>query len=243
MPGVPRELSKHHLNIDPKLKPVKQFLRRFKDERINAIREEIARLLAAGFIMEVFYPEWLANPVLVLKKNGTWRMCIDYTDLNKACPKDPFALPRIDQIIDSTAGCELLYFLDAYSGYHQIKMALEDQEKTTFITTFGINCYTSMPFGLKNAGGTYQRTVQNCLKEQIGRNVHGYVDDIVIKSQVFDSLTSDLQETFKNLRKYQMKLNPAKCTFGVPAGKLLGYIVSERGIEANPENINAIMAL
>ena len=151
MPGVPRELTEHHLNTDPKLKPAKQILCRFNDERRNAIGEEIARLLAAGFIMEVFYPEWLANPILVLKKNGTWRMCIDYTDLNKACPKHPFALPRIDQIIDSTAGCELLCFLDAYSGYHQIKMALEDQEKTAFITPFGIFCYTSMPFGLKNA--------------------------------------------------------------------------------------------
>src|SRR3954471_1565098 len=122
-------------------------------------------------------------------------------------------------------------------------MALEDQEKTASITPFGIFCYTSMPFGLKNAGSTYQQTVQNCLQEQIGRNVHAYVDDIVIKSQLTGSLISDLQETFKDLRTYQMKLNPTKCTFGVPAGKLLGYIVSERGIEANPEKINAIMTL
>src|SRR4051812_14499890 len=243
MPGVPRELTEHHLNIDPKLKPVKQFLRRFNEEGRNTIGEEISRLLSVRFIMEVFYPKWLANPVLVLKKNGTWHMCIDYTDLNKACSKDPFALPRIDQIIDSTAGCEVLCFLDAYSGYHQIKMALEDQEKTAFITPFGIYCYTSMPFGLKNAVATYQRTVQSCLKEQIGRNVHAYVDDIVVKYQLADSLIRDLQETFKNLRKYQMKLNPAKCTFGVPAGKFLGYIVSERGIEANPEKINVVMNL
>src|SRR4051812_49849577 len=114
MPGVPRELAEHHLNTDPKLKLVKQFLRRFNDERRNAIGEEIARLLTVGFIMEFLYPERLANPVLVLKKNGTWRMCIDYIDLNKAFPKDPFALPRIAQIIDSSAGCELLCFLDAY---------------------------------------------------------------------------------------------------------------------------------
>src|SRR4051812_39975418 len=122
--------------------------------------------------MEVFYPEWLANPVLILKKYGNWRMCIDYTELNKACPKDPFALPRIDKIIDSTAGCELLCFLDAYYGYHKIKMALEDQEKTAFITSFGIFCYTYMPFTLKNAGSTYQLIVQSCLKEEIGRNAH-----------------------------------------------------------------------
>ncbi len=123
----------------------------------KAIGEEVARLLAAGFIVEVFHPEWLANPVLVLKKNGTWRMCVDYTDLNKACPADPFALPRIDQIIDATAGCERLSFLDAYSGYHQIKMVVKDQEKTTFITPFGAFCYVSMPFGLKSAQATCQR--------------------------------------------------------------------------------------
>ena len=243
MPGVPRELAEHKLNVDPKLKPVKQFLRRFTGERQKAIGEEIARLLAAGFIAEVIHPEWLANPVLVLKKNGTWRMCIDYTGLNKACPKDPFALPRIDQLIDSTAGCEALCFLDAYSGYHQIKMAPEDQEKTSFITPYGAFCYVSMPFGLKNAGATYQRCIQNCLHEQIGRNVHAYVDDIVVKSKLKTDLIADLTETFTNLRKYRIKLNPEKCVFGVPAGKLLGFIVSERGIEANPEKIKAIEAL
>ena len=159
MPGVPREFAEHHLNIDPKFKPIKQFLRRFNEERRKAIGEEVARLLAAGFIVEGFHPEWLANPVLVLKKNGTSRMCVDYTDLNKACPKDPFALPRIDQIIDSMACCEHLCFLDVYSGYHQIKMVVEDQEKTAFITPFGAFCYVSTPFGLKSAGATYQRCV------------------------------------------------------------------------------------
>ena len=118
MPGVPRELAEHHLKVKPDAKPVKQALRRFHDERRKAIGKEIARLLAAGFIMDVVHPTWLANPVLVLKKNGTWRMCIDYTNLNRACPKDPFALPRIDQVIDSVAGSELLCFLDVYSGYN-----------------------------------------------------------------------------------------------------------------------------
>src|SRR3954463_11852570 len=206
MPGVPRRLAEHTLNVDPKYKPVKQFLRRFNEERRKAIGEEVARLLAAGFIIEVFHPEWLANPVLVLKKNGTWRMCVDYTDLNKACPADPFALPRIDQIIDATAGCERLSFLDAYSGYHQIKMAVKDQEKTAFITPFGAFCYLSMHFGLKSAQATYQRCVQNCLHNQIGRNVHAYVDDIVVKSREAETLISDLRETFDNLRVYNMML-------------------------------------
>src|SRR3954469_21550524 len=117
MPGVPRRLPEHTLNVDPKYKPVKQFLRRFNEERHKAIGEEVARLLAAGFIVEVFHRECLANLVLVLKKNGTWRMCVDYTELNKACSADPFALPCIDQIIDATTGCECLSFLDAYFGY------------------------------------------------------------------------------------------------------------------------------
>ena len=187
--------------------------------------------------------EWLANTVLVLKKNGMWPMCIDYTGLNKACPKDPYALPRIDQLIDSTAGCEALCFLDTYSGYHQIKMAPKDQEKTLFIMPYGAFCYVSMPFGLKNTGTTYQRCIQNCLHEQIGYNVHAYVDDIVIKSKLKTDLITDLTETFTNLHKYKIKLNPEKCVFGVPSGKLPGFIVSEQGIEANREKIKAIEAL
>ena len=153
-------------------------------------------------------------------------MCVDYTSLNKACPKDPFTLPRIDQVVDSTAGCEVLCFLDAYSGYHQIKMKEDDQIKTSFITPFGAFCYVSMPFGLKNAGARYQRCMQRCLQGQIGRNVQAYVDDVVIKSEKQADLLPDLEETFSNLRRFNMKLNPEKCVFGVPSGKLLGFIVS-----------------
>src|SRR3954467_10747852 len=159
MPGVPRELAEHKLHIRPGSKPVKQPLRHFSEDKRRAIGEEIAKLLAAGFIMEVFYNEWLENPVLVMKKNKTWRMCIDYTCLNKACPKDPFALPRIDQVIDSTDGCEMLSLLVATAGYPQIMLAVENQIKTAFITPFGAYCYIPMPFGLKNGGATYQRTI------------------------------------------------------------------------------------
>jgi hypothetical protein len=120
MPGVPRNLIEHSLNVDPKATPKRQHLHRFADDRRDAIKKELAKLLTAGFIREVFHPEWLANPFLVRKKNSNkWRMCIDYTDLNKHYPKDPFGLPRIDQVIDSTAGCDLLCFFDCYSGYHQ----------------------------------------------------------------------------------------------------------------------------
>jgi hypothetical protein len=157
MPGIPRELAEHSLDILPHSRTVQQRLRRFDEEQRRAIGAELWKLLEAGFIKEVFHPTWLANPVLVKKKNGKWRMCVDYTSLNKACPKVPFPLPRIDQIVDSTAWCELLCFLDAYSGYHQIKMKESDQLATSFITPFGMYCYVTMPFGLRNAGAMYQR--------------------------------------------------------------------------------------
>jgi hypothetical protein len=157
MKGISREVAKHKLNIKPGSKPVKQRLCRFNDDKCKVIDEEILKLLSAGFIREVYHPERLANPILVKKKTKKWRMCVDYTSLNKACPKDPFSLPRIDQVVDSTAGCETLCFLDAYSGYHQIAMCVADQLATLFITSFDAYCYQTMPFRLKNAGATFQR--------------------------------------------------------------------------------------
>jgi hypothetical protein len=166
-------------------------------------------------------------------------MCVDYTDLNKHCPKDPFEFPRIDQVIDSTTGCNLLCFLNCYSGYHQITIKEEDQKKTAFITPFGAYGYTTMSFGLKNIGGKYQRAIQ-ALKRQLNKNVEAYVDDVVVKTQNSDTLIVDLEETFASLWEYRWKLNPNKCVFGVPSGKLLGFIISHRGIEANPEKISTI---
>jgi hypothetical protein len=240
MPGIPRDVAEHSLDIRAGARPVKQTLRCFDEEKHRAIGEEIHKLLAAGFIKEVFHPEWLANPVLVRKKDGKWRMCVDYTGLNKACPKVPYPLPRIDQIMDSTAGCETLSFLDAYSGYHQIKMKESDQLATSFITPFGMYCYTTIPFSLRNVGATYQRCMNHVFEEHIGRTVEAYVDDIVVKTKRASDLLSNLETTFKCLRAKGMKLNPEKCVFGVPRGMLLGFIISERGIEANPEKIAAI---
>jgi hypothetical protein len=148
------------------------------------------KLLSAGFIRKVFHPEWLANPVLVKKKNKKWRMCVEYTSLNKVCPKDPFPLPRIDQVVDSTTGCETLYFLDVYSGYHQIAMCIADQLATSFITPFGEYWYQMMPFGLKNAGATFQRCMRRVFGELIGRIIEAYADDIVVKSKKTGDLSS-----------------------------------------------------
>jgi hypothetical protein len=138
-------------------------------------------------------------------------MCINYTSLNKACPKNEYHLPRICQMVDSTSSCELLSFLDAYSRYHQINLIIDDEEKILFITPFRIFCYTKMVFGLKNGGATYQKCIHIILESQIGRNVEAYIDDVVVKSKKRGDLLDDLKETFNNLRKYKMMLNPKMC--------------------------------
>ena len=154
----------------------------FAHERDNVIKDEVQKLIVAKFIREVYYLYWLAYVVMVKKANGKWRMCVDFTDLNKACPKDSYMLPRIDQLVDSTARHKLLSFMDAFSGYNQIRMDEVDQEKTSFVTSQGLFCYKVMPFSLKNAGATYQRLVNHMFRPQIGRNVEVYVDDMLVKS-------------------------------------------------------------
>ena len=200
-------------------------------------------MLKADFIREVYYHDWLANMVMIKKANGKWRMCVDFTDLNKAYPKDSYPLPRIDTLVDSTARHQILSFMYAFSGYNQIKMEVADQEKTSFITSQGLFYYKVMPFGLKNAGATYQRLMNKMFAHQIGRNVQVYVDDMLVKSLCEDDHLDDLWETFDTLWSYYMKLNPNKYAFGVTAGKFLGFMVSQRGIEVNPEKIQAIMEL
>ena len=188
--------------------------------------DKVNKLLFAGFIWEVYYPDWLANVILVKKANGKWRMCVDFTNLNKACLKDSFPLPRIDQLVDSTAEHKLLTFMDAFSRYNQIKMAEEDQKKTAFITSQRLYCYKVMPFGPKNTGATYQRLVNKMFSKQIGRNMEVYMDDMLVKSREELAHLDDLKKTFATLRQYRMKLNPSKCAFGVASGKFLGFMVS-----------------
>ena len=180
---------------------------------------------------------------MVKKNNGKWRMCVDFMDLNRARPKDSYPLPRIDTLVDSTARHELLSFMDAFSGYNQIKMKEEDQEKTSFVTSQGLFCYKVMSFGLKNARATYQRLMNKMFVHQLGRNVQVYVDNMLVKSVRENDHLNDLQETFNTLRSYNMKLNPSKCMFGVTAGKFLGFMVSQRSIEVNPEKVRAILEL
>jgi hypothetical protein len=239
--GVSRTIIEHSLGIDPSMRPKKQRLRKMSDEKTEAAKAEVHRLLEANFIEPVAYPTWLANVVMVQKKSGKWRMCIDFTSLNKACPKDNFPLPRIDKIVDSEAGCEVMSLLDCFSGYHQIYMKEEDKASTSFITPFGTYCFVRMPEGLKKVGSTFSRLTKTVLESQVGRNIFTYVDDIVVASKNKEDHLADLAETFANMRDARLRLNPKKCVFGVRQGKILGYLVSHCGIEANPTKIQAII--
>jgi len=199
--------------------------------------------LSLGHKWEIQYPEWIANIVLVKKANGKWRMCIDFTYLNKACPKDSYSLPSIDALMDNASGCRLLSFLDAFSRYNQIWMHPTDECKMEFMTELVYYCYKVKPFGLKNADSTYQRLMDKVLAPMIGRNVQGYVDNMVVTSQMKDQHVADLEELFTTITKYRLKLNPEKCVFGVEAGKSLGFLLTKRGIKANPKKCETIIAV
>jgi hypothetical protein len=223
------------------VRPKKQRLRKMSDEKTEAAKAKVHHLLEANFIEPVAYPTWLSNVVMVQKKSDKWRMCIDFTSLNKACPKDNFPLPQIDKIVDSAAGCEVMSLLDCFSVYHQIYMKEEVKASTSFITPFGTYCFIRMPEGLKNAGSTFSCLTKTVLESQVGRNIFTYVDDIVVTSKNKEDHLTDLAETFANMRDARLCLNPEKCVFGIHQGKILGYLVSHRGIEANPTKIQAII--
>uniref|UniRef100_A0A2N9HX59 RNase H type-1 domain-containing protein n=1 Tax=Fagus sylvatica TaxID=28930 RepID=A0A2N9HX59_FAGSY len=215
MPGLDTDIVVHKIPLKPECKPVKQALRRMKPEVILKIKEEVEKQLKAGFLSTVTYSDWVANIVPVPKKDGKVRMCVDYRDLNRASPKDNFPLPHIDTLVDNTATNVVFSFMDGFSGYNQIKMAEEDKSKTAFITHWGTFVYDVMPFGLKNAGATYQRAMVTLFHDMIHHEIE----------------------------KYQLRLNPNKCAFGVTSGKLLGFIVSGRGIEIDPAKVQAIRSM
>jgi len=197
-------------------------------ETAAAANAEVQKLLEAGFIQECQYPKWISNVALVKKPNGTWRMCVDFIDLNKACPKDSYLLSKIDKLVDATAGHALLSFMDDFSGYHQVPLCPEDQEKTAFIIYRGLYCYKMMPFGLKNAGATHKHLVNKLLEPFIGKTMEVYVNDMIVKSKTDADYGYDLRKTFDILRAFSMELNSKKYVFGVRSCRFLDFIISSR---------------
>ncbi|KAL6345697.1 hypothetical protein AAG906_017434 [Vitis piasezkii] len=196
MPGLDPSIVQHHLPTLPHARPVKQKLRRLHPRWSLQVKEEIQKQLSVGFISVVEYPEWLANVVPVPKKDGKVRVCVDFRDLNKASPKDDFSLPHIDLLVDSTAGHSMLSFMDGFSGV--------------------------MPFGLKNAGATYQRAATTLFHDMMHRDVEVYVDDMIVKSRGRADHLDALERFFERIRKFRLRLNPKKCTFGVNSGNYWG---------------------
>ncbi|GFS40591.1 hypothetical protein Acr_00g0069450 [Actinidia rufa] len=197
VPSIDPEIAMHKLFTNPKYSPVRQKRRKFAPERLKVIKDEVSKLIRANVVQEVYYPDWLANVVVALKKRGKWR----------------------------------------------IKMYPPDIEKTSFITEQGLYCYKVMPFGLKNAGATYQRLVNKMFKEQIEKTMEVYIDDMLVKSLRSSDHIAHLEEAFSILRHHRMMLNPSKCIFGVSSGKFLGFLVTKRGIEVNPDQIQALIAM
>ncbi|KAL0317410.1 UNVERIFIED_CONTAM: Transposon Tf2-12 polyprotein [Sesamum angustifolium] len=183
------------------------------------------------------------NIVPVRKKNGQIRVRVDFRDLNNACPKDDFLLPITELMIDATTGHEALSFMDGSPGYNQIHMASADEKLTAFRTPRGIYCYKVMPFGLKNAGSTYQRAMRKIFDDMLHKNVECYVDDLMVKSKKREDHFHDLRKVFECLRRYQLKMNPSECAFGVMFGKFLGFIIRQRGIEIEQAKIDAILRM
>ena len=243
MPGLDPGLVAHTLNVDPKAKPVAQPAKIFHTEIERQIVREVQKLLAAGFIKLIQHPRWLSNIVPVKKKNGQIRCCVDFKNLNKACLKDEFSLPNMDLLIDSAAGSVIFSFMDGFNGYNQIRMAPKDAEKTAFKTPMGNFYYTIMPFGLKNAGTTYQRAMTAIFYDMMHQELGDYVDDIVFKLKKREEHFYVLKRVFERCRAFKLRMNPLKCAFGVSTGKFLGFLVHSIGIDVDPTKATTIVTM
>jgi hypothetical protein len=233
MPGLDRSVVEHRLPLKSVFRPFQQRIRQMKADVLVEVKKEIEKMLEAGFIRACRYAEWISSVVPVQKKDGRWRVCVDFRDLNRATPKDEYPMPVAEILINAAAGHKILSFMDGNAGYNQIFIAPEDIHKTAFRVpgAVGLFEYVVMTFGLKNAGATYQRAMNYIFHDLIGNLVEIYIDDVVVKSASDEGHLDDLRQVLERTRKFGLRMNPKKCTFGVTAGQFLGFLVHERGIE------------
>ncbi|CAN6727421.1 unnamed protein product [Malus baccata var. baccata] len=244
MPGLDPALVEHRMPIKEGYKPIKQAPRRMSKEIEEKVKEEIERLVKAGFIRPAKYVEWLTNIVPVLKAiTKAVRCCVEYRNINSATPKDEYPMPMADLSIDAVAKHKVLSFMDGNAGYNQIKIAPEDIHKTAFRCPGHVGAYEYMvmPFGLKNAGATYQRAMNAIFHDLIGQSMEVYIDDIVVKSKTEEQHLADLRRALTRMRIHKLKMNPKKCAFGVRAGNFLGFLVHQRGVEVDKNKSRAIL--
>jgi predicted nucleotidyltransferase len=243
IPGLSPELVEHQLPIKKGFRTFKQNPHLFNSTIYDRIKEEINRLLQVGFIQPCRYAEWVSNIVPIEKKDsGKIRVCFDFRYLNRATPKDEYAMPIVDMLINDASGHRVISFFDGNAGYNQIFMAKEDMSKTVFICPgfVGLFEWVVMTFGLKNASATYKRVMNLIFHDLIGVIIEVYIDDIMIKSAIHKSYLADLGLTFERMCRYALEMNPLKCAFGVSVGKFLDFIIHDKGIEVDPKRIEKI---
>jgi hypothetical protein len=240
MPGIDPKIVEHEITTYPDAKPIQQKLHQVNPRKAAAIKAEVEKLLKAGFIYPIHLTQWVSNPVTVDKKQGTICVYTDFCDLNKACPKDNYPTPFIDQIIDECVGCEAFSFTDGFSSYNQIQIKPEDQHKTAFICPWGTFAYRKMPFGLKNAGATFQWAMSFAFHE-LKHIVKAYLDDLASRSRKRKDHPTHLRLIFERCRYFRIRLNPNKCIFCVTSECLFGFIVSTIGIMVDPLKVEAIV--
>jgi hypothetical protein len=217
MSGIDPDIVIHEIKTYPDAKPVWQLLRPVHPRKAAAIKLEVEKLLKAGFIYPVALTDWVSNLVLIDKKQGTIRVCVDYRDINKACPKDNFPTPFVDQIVDDCARRKIFSLMDGFSGYNQINIVPEDQHKTAFICPWGTFAYQKLPFGLKNAGATFQCSMSYAFHD-IKNIVQPYLDDLPAHSMHRVDHPIHLRAIFLRCRFYHIRLNPHKCIFCIESG-------------------------
>src|SRR4026207_421772 len=245
MPGLDRSIIEHQLPLKKGFRPFQQRARQMKAEVLEEVKKEVEKMLDAVFIRPCRYAEWISSVVLVQKKDGRWRVCVDFRDLNRATPKDEYPMPVAETLINAAAGHKMMSFMDGNAGYNQIFMAPEDVNKTAFriLGAVGLFEYLVMTFGLKNAGATYQRAMNYIFHDLIGKLVEIYIDDIVVKSKSAGGHLEDLRQVLEQTRRFGLKMNPKKCAFGVSAGQFLGFLVHERGIEIGLKSQEAVKTM
>jgi hypothetical protein len=245
MPGLDRSIVEHRLPLKPGFWPFQQLARQMKAEVLEEVKKEVEKMIEAGFIRTCRYAEWISSVVPVQKKDGRWRVCVDFRDLNRATPKDEYPMPVAETLINAAAGHKMLSFMDGNAGYNQIFMAPEDIHKTAFRVpgAVGLFEYVVMTFGLKNAGATYQRAMNYMFHDLIGKLVEIYIDDVVVKSASAEGHLGDLQRVLERTRKFELRMNPKKCAFSVSAGQFLGFLVHERGIEIGLKSQEAVRTM
>jgi hypothetical protein len=236
-------IIQHRIPIKEDQKPFRQKLRRINPKLLPLIEKEIKKMYDAKIIVPLRFSKWVSNLVPTHKKTGEIRLCIDFRNLNKASLKDNYPLPKIDHLLQCVVGSSRISLLDGFSGYNQVLVHLDDQEKTAFTTPWGTFMYVKMPFGLMNAGATFQREMDIAFVEETGKFIVVYLDDVTIFSQSDDEHLRHLRRVFEKCRRFEISLNPKKCLFGLEEGKLLGHIISKEGIRIDPSRTEAILKI